>query len=555
MNYRSDGFGGTQMEMSSTSDQGWTYGSFGSSCSTSGMLVNHRTGLSYGPLYQAITMIADDLALLPVEVFKEDSDGKKSKDENHPISKIWNTQANRDMLAYDVRETLLGWTLLHGNGVGVIEWNGDRPVGVWPIAPGSVSLHRIEPESRQPELPDTYLYRYSMPGGQSGWLFQHEVFHVRYFGDARWGYSPLWLFKDMIGNGMAMEYFQGSSFSNGARPSGVLKKNYGAGIPTKLSPEARANLRREWDEMHSGSGNAGKVAILTDGLEFEAISQSNSDAQMLDSMKYSREQIAAIYKIPPHKLGATASLTFNNVQEQNRSYAQQCLMPLARKFEEECWVKLTSNREKQRQRTTIDLDFSEFLKPDVATRVQQTIAYRQWGVMSANDVRKIEGWEDIGEQGDIYMVPGNMADAETREPFSQAPEAEPDPELPQEEAPEADSTSANEAMLAFARHAMHNRQALEIKDLKNGINRKQPFTQFCSAYYENKFVDKCLEPLECLAAVPGFISGPEMESVISAYAAESLAMVEKCTDKDDLINVFAGFPARIEKYVMRLRVV
>jgi HK97 family phage portal protein len=545
-------------QTSGTADpEDWLIGALGGSCSAAGVRVNHQTGLTDSPLYQAITMISQDLARLPVNVYRDEiTNDALIKD--HPISKIWNLVGNDDMNPFEVRESIMGNALLHGNGVGAIHWQNSKPVGVFPFRPGSVWMERL-PESKVMDdigMSGQWIYRYHVENETSGWMFPHEVFHIKNYGEGRWGYSPLYMFKNLIGNGLALDLFQGAHFNNNAYPGGVLTKTqYGPGIPNQLGPEAIQNLRREWNAMQQGIENSSKIGILQDGMTFTPVGFSNTDSQLMDATKYHREQIASIYKIPPSKLGVLEAATYNNIQEMSRAYIQQTLKPWARRWEQESRKKLTSQRERTRNSVVVEIDFSELERPGWEERREYYIASRQWGWHSVNEIRRMEGLDGIGPQGDVYLTPSNMADSETREPFSIAPEP-PQPqqtEQPQEEESEETEDDMMEAFVAFTREALHKAQQIECKSLHKGLERKKPFADFSVEFY-GRFRETLMERIECVAGLPGFVGPAEVEKLADRYIEESLTAVQGCVDSETLRVAVSDFPRRVEPFVRLLQV-
>ena len=477
-----------QMITSNISDpEPWLIESFGGREAHSGVRVNEKTVLTSGPVYQAVTMIANALSTLPLEVFR-DGRTRDKIDKSHPIFKIFNKKGNDEMLAFHVRQTLLGWLLIHGNAVGVIERTGGVRHGVYPVQPGHVFPMRLPatPDNVKNRLADQIVYLITLDDGTTQTYFQHEVFHLKLFGNGLWGESPLVLFKDLFGNGLAMEKFQGKSFANAARPSGLLQKSYGPGIPTKISPEARANLKRDFEDMYAGLDNTGKIALLIDGLEWKPMSVNAEQAQMIESLKFFREQVAAVYNIPPHKLGAMENSAVRaNIEEQNRSYVQDTLIPLATIFEQECMEKLCSLREKERNSCVVRHNFKAVLRADIKTRYDAYAIGRQWGWLSANDILDLEDMDQIGPQGNIYMVPANMVDAKTREPFARQPERTQTAPPADEIEPESDETpptddNAEQNLIDYARRTLRQKQRIEINNLRRGIDQKQPFEDFLS---------------------------------------------------------------------------
>lgn len=541
------------MQTSGVSDPAaWLIESLGGGSSDSGIRVNQGSVLGSGPVYQAVTLISSALAMLPIDVFRSrvGASRKKTRDVNHPIHRLFNVHGNDEMTPFIMRQTILGWMLLHGNGLAAIERVNGVPVGLYPLQPGSTYAERL-PESKEFDklgLSNQIVYRVTLDNGTTTTLFRDEIFHLKMFGNGLWSYSPLSIFANLFGKGLAMNKFQGKNFANAARPSGLLEKQYGEGIPSKISPEARANLRREWEEMQTGLDNTGKVAILVDGLRWVPMSVNAEDAQMIESLQYHREEVAAVYNIPKHKLGAMQdSAVRANIEEQSRAYVEDCLQPISTMFEQECSDKLCSEREKEQQTCVIQHDYSERLKADHKTRSEANKAGRDGGWLSANDVREKENLPDLGEKGDIYLIPSNMANAETGEPFSASPtQSEPEPD-------DDGDDEVQENLLTYARTMMHSRQQIESKALRRAFAKQSDFPEFCERYYST-FSNAITEPLGPLTTVSGFVSSTELDGIVQEYVTESFDMVRGAQTADQLLDTVAAFPQRVDQFLSKLRV-
>ena len=113
---------------------------------------------------------------------------------------------------------------------------------------------------------------------------------------------------------MATQDFTANFFSNGALLTGVLQH------PAKLGKEAGDRLRDSWLTMYGGSSNAGKTAILEEGMTFNTMTMPLKDAELIDQMKFQIEEIARWFRMPPHKIAHMENATFTNIESQSREY-------------------------------------------------------------------------------------------------------------------------------------------------------------------------------------------------------------------------------------------
>ncbi|MDH3445754.1 MAG: phage portal protein, partial [Deltaproteobacteria bacterium] len=347
-------------------------------------------------------------------------------------------------------------------------------------------------------------------------------------------------------------------------------------IPNELSPQQKSNLRADFEKMQSGVENTGRIALLSGGLEWVPMSVTPEQAQMIDSLKYHREQVAAVYNLPPHKLGAMENSAVRaNIEEQNRSYVQGTLMPLATAFEQECMQKLCSAREMARGSCSVRHNFKALLRADQKTRYESYATGRQWGWLNVNTILDLEDMDEIGPQGDVYLAPSNMVPADQLGKEPEPPPAPPELEEEEEETEQlpaiASSTTAalttaqwdhqrhavleleksRTGLKAYAKRTLRDKQRIEIDNLRRGIHGKEPFDAFCSSYYA-RFAAQLIEPLEPLTTVCGFVDDQQLQQLVGDYVSTSYRMVHATATPAELMDVIVYFPARIDALLDQL---
>jgi hypothetical protein len=223
------------------------------------------------------------------------------------------------------------------------------------------------------------------------------MFHIAGLGyDGIVGYSPITLAKQSIGLGLGSELFGSAFFGNSARPAGVLTH------PNRLSKEAKENLRDSWRSTYAGADNAGRTAILEEGVQFTSIGLSNEDAQYLQTRQFQVVEIARWYGVPPHMIASMEAATFSNIEHQGIEFVTYSLRPWLVRWEQEIRRKLFLT----------ESFFSEFqvdglLRGDTKTRYDGYRIARETGWLSVNEIRTLENLEKI-DGGDQYIQPLNM---------------------------------------------------------------------------------------------------------------------------------------------------
>lgn len=366
--------------------------------------VDENTALTYSAVFACVRIIAETMGVLGVDVYQQLPGDRRRKLEDDPAAVLLGLNPNSEMGPMLFREVLTAHALLWGNGYGEIERDRmGRPVALWPIEP-----HRVTPiRNRNGKL----LYRVQQPSGGTVVLEAAQVFHLRGLGyDGVQGYSVVALARDSIALGLTAERFGSQLFGSGGRPSGVLE------FPGQLDPEGRVALREQWEGAYGGN-RSGRVAVLEQGLKFTPLSIPPDDAQFLETRKLQVVEVCRWFRVPPHLVQDLERATFSNIEEQGIGFVQHTMLPWVRRHEQEAERKLTADPSR---RVRYNLD--TLLRGNVQARFQAYSIGRQWGWMSANDVRRLEGMDPV-DGLDEYLRPLNMVDATEPAPAADAPAA------------------------------------------------------------------------------------------------------------------------------------
>lgn len=213
------------------------------------------------------------------------------------------------------------------------------------------------------------------------------------------GYSPIAMAKNAIGLSLATEECGATFFANGANPGGVLEHPIVVKDPDRL--------RESWHAQFSGA-NSHKVAVLEEGLKFHQMSIPPEDAQFLETRKFQIDEIARIFRVPPHMVGDLEKSSFSNIEQQSLEFVKYTLDPWVARWEQSLQQSLILPSEKSTIFIRFNLD--GLLRGDYQSRMNGYAVGRQNGWMSANDIRELEDMNRIPpeEGGDLYLVNGNM---------------------------------------------------------------------------------------------------------------------------------------------------
>lgn len=369
--------------------------------STSGKRVNERSSMQMTAVYSCVRILSEAVAGLPLHFYQYTENGGKEKATGHPLYFLLHDEPNPEMTSFVFRETLMTHLLLWGNAYAQIIRNGKGEViALYPLMPDRMSVER---DSRGQLY---YEYTVSMDDaptvkGSQVVLPPSEVLHIPGLGfDGLVGYSPIAMAKNAIGMAIACEEYGAKFFANGAQPSGVLEHPGTIKDPTRV--------RESWQSTFGGSQNANKVAVLEEGMKYTPISISPEQAQFLETRKFQINEIARIFRVPPHMVGDLEKSSFSNIEQQSLEFVKYTLDPWVCRWEQAMVRSLLTPEEKKRYFVKFNVD--GLLRGDYQSRMTGYATARQNGWMSANDIRELENLDRISEElgGDLYLINGNM---------------------------------------------------------------------------------------------------------------------------------------------------
>ncbi len=368
---------------------------------TSGKPVNEHTAMQMTAVYSCVRILAEAVAGLPLHLYKYTASGGKEKALSHPLYFLLHDEPNPEMSSFVFRETLMTHLLLWGNAYAQIIRNGKGEViALYPLMPNRMSVDRDSSGA----LYYTYT-RYSdeapTMNGMTVTLRSSDVLHIPGLGfDGLVGYSPIAMAKNAIGMAIACEDYGAKFFANGAAPGGVLEHPGTIKDPQKV--------RDSWNAAYQGSSNSHRVAVLEEGMKYQPIGISPEQAQFLETRKFQINEIARIFRVPPHMVGDLEKSSFSNIEQQSLEFVKYTLDPWVIRWEQAISRALLRPDEKKLYFAKFNVD--GLLRGDYVSRMNGYATARQNGWMSANDIRELENLDrippDLG--GDLYLINGNM---------------------------------------------------------------------------------------------------------------------------------------------------
>ena len=359
----------------------------------SGVYVSPTTALQCSAVFACIGLLAESIAQLPLKLYRL-VDGKRREDKTHWVYELLARRPCSWLTSFNWRELAMMSLCLRGDFYAYkVRDNSGRVRELLPLLPGSIAVRQLDNWELQ--------YMVSFSNGTSKTVPQSEIFHVMYRSiDGVRGLSPIACERQAIGLALAAQEHGASTFTNGAKPGGVLS------LPGTLTQEALDRLKNDWQSAYSGE-NAGTTAILEQGIEFKPLSMSNADAQYLETRRFQVEEIARIFGVPLFMIQSTEKTTSwgSGIEQMSMGYVRYTLLAWIRRWEDAIWRDLLSERDPDVQ---MRFNVEGLQRGAMSARFDAYQKGINMGVYSPNEIRELEDMNSR-EGGDIYLTPMNMA--------------------------------------------------------------------------------------------------------------------------------------------------
>ena len=356
-----------------------------------GQSVTASRAMQLTTVFACIRVLSESVGMLPCKLYKT-KEGERHQAVEHPLHWLLYMQPNDYMTAQEFWELLMVCLCLRGNFYAYKNTVAGKVGELLPIDPSRVT----------PKINDDYSlsYKVNFKPGDTRELTQDEIWHVRLFSlDGVNGLNPVAYARQAISLGLSTEEHGSRLFSNGAVTSGVLQ------TAEELTDPAFARLKEQFQGEHMGTANAYKPMILEMGLEWKPISLNAEDSQFLETRRFQRDEICAIYRVPPTLVANLDNATLNNAETFGSQYINYALMPYLTRIEVRIRVGLLS--EKDRKDHYAKFNAAALLRGDTKTRFESYASGINWGIYSPNECRENE---ELNPRpgGDVYLTPMNM---------------------------------------------------------------------------------------------------------------------------------------------------
>lgn len=371
----------------------------------SGLPMSPHFAENMSAVYSCVQAISETLAVLPLRVYRSEGESVRNVEPSHPIARLFTREPNPRQTPFEFMEQMTAACLLRGNAFAeVVRDRRGAPTELWPLSPDNVSVLRITGSRKiafQVSDPDT---------GGTRRLLADEILHLKdRSDDGVVGKSRLQRARETLGTANAAEKFAANAFRNGASLAGVLSH------PGELGDAPSRRVQEQFQKMNTGVENAGRIAVLEEGMRFFPTSVSPADAEILASRRFGVEQIARLFRVPLPILGVQEGAAYNSTVELHRMFTTHAVLPWCRRWE--AVLNSTLLSDEARRSVFCELDLDEITRSNWLERWQGYRIAREIGALSSNEIRQAERYNkrtDAG--GDDYFAPLNMAPEQKGKP-------------------------------------------------------------------------------------------------------------------------------------------
>jgi HK97 family phage portal protein len=403
----------------------WLLDIFNGGRTDSGLRVSEMTALQVSAVKACVDIIANGVASLPLHVFQkglEDNRVSKTLAPNHNMYDLLANEPNPEMTSSTWRKTLQCHMLLWGNGYSEIQRDdNNKIIALWPRNPSRTRPVRLTATvniegtvyPRGTMMYETYetlgdsriadMDSSNEEYGTRRLILSEDMIHIPGLSlDGRLGQDIVSNSRNAIGLALAMEKYGSKFFGNGAIPAGILS------VPGDMTDVQWEILKRSWAESHGGE-NTHKTGILPPGVVYTKTGATPNEGQFLESREFMRGEIAAIFGVPPHMIGVVkGSGGKSSVEQSSIEFVMYCLNPWLEAWKQELKRKLFTKVGQGANKYVAGFDVRRLMYPDAASRGEYYAQGRQWGFLSANDIRELEDMNPVLDgSGDMMWMPIN----------------------------------------------------------------------------------------------------------------------------------------------------
>jgi len=377
------------------STSGYIQSLFSSKPKYSSQEVNSRTIVGLPAVNACIRLLKETCGVLPLITYQSDSDNNRERAKSHELYSLLKLKPNNYQTPSDFKELLINHLMIVSNAyIWVVKNKTGKIKELIPLSPSRVK-YSFDSKTRKID------YFYDNPSAQVGkkevYLSSDEIIHIKINSrDGIIGTPLMTELRDAFAQALETEAYAARTMAGDATPSGVIT------YPTKIGEEKAKEIKKRWKESHGSASGEKEVAVLEGGMTFTPIQFSPQDAQFIENRKLDVENMARIFRAPPHMIGHLVNVTVGNSDVLDRQYVNYVLNPLLNKIEEaiNMYIFTASGKEE----VYVEFKIESLLRGDPKSKAERDEIYIRSAVYSPNEIRKQLN-ENKREGGDVYAVP------------------------------------------------------------------------------------------------------------------------------------------------------
>jgi len=367
---------------------------------TAGVSVSPETALESGAVLACVRVLAESLASLPFNYCRRLPGGGNEIADDKWLHEVLHFQPNSWMTSFEFRELMQSWLLLWGNAYSLIRGSVEHGAvsELIPLHPSRMEVKRLSNGKLR------YYYRspstLTDPNPEPEEYRQDEIFHLRWLSsDGVTGFVPTSLSRDAIALARATELHSSAFFGNGAKTGTYIETDQ----PHK--PEALRKFREQWDDAHRGPFNAYKTVVMPFGFKKKDDPVRNDTAQLIETRRYQLEEIARIYRVPPHLIGDLTNVRHSTVEQSAIDFMTFSLIPWCRRWEMACRRDLVVDDKNY----FVKFDTNALMAGDYEARSKFLREMANMGVLDIDEVRAQIGYNPLPDnEGKKRFIQVNM---------------------------------------------------------------------------------------------------------------------------------------------------
>lgn len=359
--------------------------------------VSDETLMSFSAVYASISIISGDVGKLPIVFQDIDKDGVTKVNRTYPLNRLMRRPNRYQNRMQFITSCVISY-LTTGNAYVYGRRNGSDMI---------TEMHVLDPRSAWPYVSDSGEIYYRVGQGNNTLagiretvnIPARDICHLRMQFSATYpllGVSPIFAAAASSAMGQRILYNAQQFFANGAQPGGMLT------APGKISEDLAKRLQQDFDQNFSGR-RTGKTAVLGEGLEFKPMMMNATDAQLIEQLRWSVEDVARVFRMPPFMIGDQSKVTYRNSEQLARTYLSGCLdfhlSMIVDAFNQ--FFELSDGT------MTMAFDLAYLLRTESDVRYEANGKAINGGWKTVNEVRRDEGMEPMAN-GDTLLVQGAM---------------------------------------------------------------------------------------------------------------------------------------------------